>query len=151
MDHPVSPSTPTRRGTTTDRSRSSSSGEIRIVHVSEKSTESVPPANIKSRADAPAEVADPAQLAGPADTAYPPQGADLARQAGSAGEPEFTRGEQPCQPGTAGPSRRPVAPARRAWMGRPGHSHQHVPTQQALLTRPRTSLQLGHTVSPCHV
>ena len=99
---------PTRRGTTTDRSRSSSSDEIRIVHVSEKSTESVPPANIRSRADAPAEVADPAQLAGPADTAYPLQGADPARQAGSAGEPEFIRGEQPCQPGTAGPSRRPV-------------------------------------------
>ena len=129
---------------TTDRSRSSSSGEIRIVHVSEKSTESVPPANIRSQADAPAEVANPAQLAGPADTAYPPQGADPARQAGSEGEPEFTRGEPTWHS-------RPVAPARRTWMGRPGRSHQHVPTQQALLTRHRTSLQLGHTVSPCHV
>ena len=55
--------------------------------------------------------------------------------------------------GAALPTRhsRPVAPACRAWMGRPGRSHQHVLTQQALLTRHRTSLQLGHTVSPCHV
>ena len=68
-DHPVSPSMPTCSGSTTHRSRSSSSGEIRIVHVSEKS---VPPADVTSRADGPAEVANPAQLADPADTASPP-------------------------------------------------------------------------------
>ena len=78
-DFPVSPSTPTRRGSTTDRSRSSSSGEIRIVHISKKSTESVVPADVTTRADGPAEVDDPAQLADSdlADTAGPSEAADL--------------------------------------------------------------------------
>ena len=113
MDLPVSPSMPTRRGSTTDWSRSSSSGEIHIVHVSKKYTDSVAPADVTSRADSQAEVANPAQLADSAqfadmvDTASPSEAADPARMADSAVEPEFTREEQPRWPGTAesaGPS-----------------------------------------------
>ena len=101
-DHVVSPSMPTHRGSTTDQSRSSSSGELRIVHVSEKPTESVPLADVTSRVDGPAQLADPADAAGQPETADPARTADLA------GEPESTRGEQPYRPSTAesaGPSR----------------------------------------------
>ena len=114
MDHPVALSMPTRRGLTTDRSRSSSNDEIRIIHVSEKSTESVAPADVTSHADGSVEVANPAQLADSAqfadtaNTASPSEAADPARTADSAGEPEFTCEEQPCWPGTAesaGPAR----------------------------------------------
>ena len=83
MDHPVSLSTPTHRGLTTDRSTSSSSGAIDIVHVSEKS---VPPADVMSWVDGPAEVVDPAEIADLANMADPPQAAYPAWMASSAGE-----------------------------------------------------------------
>ena len=151
-DFPVSPSMPTCRGSTTDRSRSSSSGEICIVHISKESTESAAPADLTSRADGPAEVADLAQLADSAQVCWPVRPGRPVRGCRPGTDGLLGRGAWAHTWGAALSTREPRGPACRAWMGSPCRSQQHVLTrQQALLTRSRTSLQLGHPVSPGHV
>ena len=72
--------------------------EKRTVHISQKSTDTVPARDVTPRADGPAEIADPAQAVDSALTAGLPE---TWQAADSAGEPSTALVEEPCQPGTA--------------------------------------------------